>query len=313
MGEKKSVLVFHYVMVYIITGMTYFFNKKAVATIHPMYVIAIRYIIGGIMMFLFVRVQGGYIRRPRKREIFSALFIGIFLFITGAGFTTIGLQYTDSYLTSLITSSIPLMVVCFDALLFRKRPKLMSILGVIIGMCGVTALMYDGTSVGFEANVGFIFILLGAASWSFASSIAHSIPVHEHPLVTSGMRMLFSGIICFFIAVCIAGVPSVAFSETTVESIWSMAFLAVVGSIAFNSYSYLIQIRSAQHISTYALVNPIIAILMGLVLGNEEAVPYLWLGMTLTLFGLLIHFYGERLLHGITHRLARKNGRANIL
>lgn len=304
--EKKLLLGYHYFMVYIVIGSTYFFNKQAVAHISPMYVVAFRYLVGGIILLSIARLQGDSIFKASRPELLSSLFIGVFLFVIGAGFVTIGQQFTYSYLTSLITSSVPLLVVCYDFLLFKRRPKLLNVLGVLIGIAGVAVLMYDGSPTKTEFNVGFVFILVGAASWSFATSIAHKMPVHKNPLITSGMRMFFAGIICLIVGLVLYGSPIEAFANATPVSLWSTLYLGVVGSMAFNSYSYLIQHQPAQKVSTYALVNPIFAMIFGIIFAKEEAVPYLWLGMLMTLVGLLIHFYGESIVGAIRKACAAK-------
>lgn len=293
MRQQKIIVIFHFFMVYIVMGSTYFFIKLAIQTIPPLLVLSFRFLIGGILVILFARLKSEKIEFPTKDEILSAFIMGFFLFITGVGLVTFGQQFTYSYITSLIVASVPLLVVFFDYLFFKKRIRKTSLVGIFLGLGGIAVLFYDKSEAKFEFSIGLLLIFIGIVSWSFATSISYKLKTHKNTFINSGMQMLFAGGL-FTVAVLFYPWQLIIVNITP-TSFWALVFLTMIGSFTFNSYIYLIRNKSPQKVSSYAFVNPVVGILFGVIFGGEDMVPYLFLGLSLILIGLLLHFYGKYL------------------
>ena len=130
MKQLKPIVIFHFCMVYIVMGSTYFFIKLAIQTIPPLLVLSFRFFVGGLLVILYARIKDGKIKIPTKSELFNALIMGFFLFVSGVGLVTFGQQFTFSYITSLIVASVPLLVAFFDYILYKKRITKTSLIGI---------------------------------------------------------------------------------------------------------------------------------------------------------------------------------------
>lgn len=290
----KKTTIFHYFMVYIVMGSTYFFIKQAILTVPPAFVLSFRFLTGGTLLIILARIKDGILKRPNLKEIGSSFVIGVLLFVTGVGLVTLGQQYTYSYITSLIVASVPLLVALFDSIFFKKRTSFSSWLGILFGLGGIAFLFFNQQEMKLEITYGLVFILVGIISWSLATSISHRFPTYGNTLVHSGIQMLFAGSICFLVFALSGESIGMVLKSASCSSLISLLYLGVIGSFSFNSYNYLITHEPPQKVSTYAFVNPVVGIIFGIAFGREKTVPNLLGGVLLILLGLFFHFYGKR-------------------
>jgi drug/metabolite transporter (DMT)-like permease len=131
-------------------------------------------------------------------------------------------------------------------------------------------------------------------SWGLATSLGHRFPVSGDTTVNSGIQMLCVGIVSLAISLAVGPSPAVLASSMSAASLVGVLYLGVVGSLAFSAYTYLVSAEPAERLVSYALVNPLIALLIGLGFAGEPATPLLHFGVPLALVGLAFMFYGER-------------------
>jgi drug/metabolite transporter (DMT)-like permease len=285
-----------YLTLYLVWGSTYFFIRQAVSSIPPSWVMAIRWCIGGVLLLGVSAARGRLRRMPSAREILSAVLLGTLLILVGNGGITIAERSIDSYIAALLASSTPILVALFDAVLLRKRITLARVLGVAIGFAGVAALLYNGRSLGSTLSPALLFGIVGVFSWGLATSLGHRFPVSGDAMVNSGIQMLFVGVVTLGGSLLVGPAPAAALSAATPESLFAVLYLGVVGSAAFAAFTFLVTVEPAERVVSYALVNPLIALLIGLGLAGEVATPLLPLGAPLVLVGLGFMLYGERLI-----------------
>ena len=293
--RRPALVVASYATIYLVWGSTYFFIRQSVLTIPPMWVMAIRWLIGGAILLGFSAARGGLTNLPSPRNIFSAIVLGTLLLLAGNGGITIAEMHVDSYVAALLASSTPIFVALFDSLLLRKPLTLARILGVVIGFAGVAVLLYNGHSLRTSLNASVLIGLGGVICWGLATSLGHRFPVSGDNTVNSGIQMLFVGIVSLVICSVIGPAPGAVFKSASVLSVVGVLYLGVIGSLAFSAYTYLVAAEPAERVVSYALVNPIIALVLGLGLAAESPTPYLALGVPLALVGLAFMLYGERL------------------
>ena len=291
---EKLLIIISYITLYIVWGSTYFFIKISVETIPPLYVLSIRFFFGGILLLLIVFFFYKVRELPSIKELFNAILLGSLLLIGGNGLVTIAEKKIDSYLAALILSSVPLMVAVFNWILYRKKNTLLEFLGIILGIIGVGFLVYNGNSFITSFSPAIILVILALCSWSFATSLGHSLKVHKNNLVNSGMQMLWVGIATFLMMSFFKPSFFNIVASVSTRSFIAVTYLAIIGSFAFAAYAYLIKHEPAMRLVTYAFVNPIIAVFLGLVLGNEKPVKFLIIGLPLILFGLFLMIYGNK-------------------
>lgn len=291
--KETLIILLSYLTIYIVWGSTYFFIKMAVETIPPFYVIGLRWLFGGAIL-LGYRWITGRLKRPTRQEMMAALILGVMLLIGGNGLITVAEKKVDSYLVALVLASTPMAIAIYDWLLLKKTISWVKIVGVFIGILGVAALLYNGESLQSSFEPEIILVLVGMALWGLGTSLGHTLKTHPDSFVSSGIQMLLVGVVSLAWAYWETPNPNIA--GFTTASWFGLVYLAVFGSIAFCAYNYLLVHEPAIRISSYAFVNPMIAVLLGLFVGSEQAVKYLWLGLPLILVGLVLMLYGEALL-----------------
>jgi drug/metabolite transporter (DMT)-like permease len=294
MKRKNGLVIASYATIYVVWGSTYFFIRQSVLTIPPMWVMAIRWLIGGGLLLGLSAARGGLKKRPSMRSILSAIVLGTLLLLAGNGGITIAEMKVDSYVAALLASSTPIFVALFDSLLLRKPLTLARVLGVVIGFGGVAVLLYNGHSVASSLNLFVLIGLGGVLCWGLATSLGHRFPVSGDNTVNSGIQMLFVGVVSLVICLVIGPSPGEVLKAASLLSVIGVLYLGVVGSAAFSAYTYLVAVEPAERLVSYALVNPIIALVLGLWLASETPTPYLAIGVPLALVGLAFMLYGGR-------------------
>ena len=295
-GRDAALVVICYVTVYLVWGSTYFFIRQAVLTIPPFYVVGLRWTVGGALLLLFALATGRLKTFPTGREILSSLALGFFLLLVGNGLISVAERKIDSYIAALLVASTPILVAFFDRFLLKKPLTLLRVVGIVGGFVGVALLLYNGRSIRTTLEASVLICLAGILSWSFATSLGHRFPVHGDNLVNSGIQMLFVGVVSLAGSLLFDVPPSAVIEGASVLSLFSVLYLAVIGAIAFAAYTFLVSREPASRVVSYALVNPLIALLLGLGLGSESATPLLWIGVPLVLVALVLMLYGERIL-----------------
>lgn len=301
MPKNKFLVLISYLTIYIVWGSTYFFIKMAVGTIPPFYVIGLRWLAGGVLILVFSFFTKRFTRRPTLREIGAATLLGTLLLFGGNGLISIAERSVDSYLVALIFALIPIVIAFFDWLLFKKRLSVIVLVGILLGIAGVTLLLYNGKSLASSFTPDLFLVIGGLFSWSFATSLGHKIKVYPDNMVNSGIQMLIVGLGCILAMAFTKPSFVTMASEFSVSSWFGVWYLAIVGSLAFCAYTYLIANEPAIRIASYAFVNPLIATFLGLVIGKETQVPFLFYAFPLILIGLFLMIYGEILFGWMKH------------
>jgi drug/metabolite transporter (DMT)-like permease len=295
MKKETALVILCYVTLYIVWSSTYFFIKQSVETIPPFFVVAARWIVGGVLLLGISAARGKLKPFPAPREILSAILLGSLLLLLGNGLISVAEVKIDSYVAALLASSTPILVAVFDSLIMGKRLTPVRIGAILLGFMGVALLLYDGRSLASSLNASVLIGLAGVLSWSLATSLGHRMPVAKDNTVNSGIQMLFVGLASLVLSLIFEPSPREFLPHVSAASWFGVAYLAIVGSLAFAAYTYLIAHEPAGRVVTYALVNPVLALILGLALGSETATPFLFAGLPLILMGLIFMLYGERL------------------
>jgi drug/metabolite transporter (DMT)-like permease len=296
MKKSASLIIISYLLVYLVWGSTYFFIKISVETIPPLLVVGLRFVIAGSAFIVICFLSGGLRRLPNIKEFLSAALMGCLLLIGGNGLVTVAEQKVDSYIAALVISSTPLAIAIINRLLFGIRPSRMVATGIAFGIGGIAIILYDGRSLSGIFSFHILLLIAGLALWSLATCIGHRIKHYPDVFVSSGLQMLIVGIICLSGQALINPFSFIQLHSATNASLFSVLYLATAGGIAFAAFNYLLLYEPAQRISSYALVNPAIAVLIGLLIGKETPQPFLLLGLPVLFCGIGLLLYGDILL-----------------
>ena len=282
-----------YLTLFVVWGSTYFFIKMAVESIPPFYIIGLRCLGGSILLWALSRISRGKTSMPTRKQVLSSLILGVLLMIGGTGLITIAEQSVDSYIAALLIASTPMVVAAYDRVLLGIRIAPIRLLGIAIGFTGVALLLYNGGSFADSLSPGILLVISGVGFWGLATSLGHKMETPPDPLINSSLQMFFVSAICLLgSSFAYAPLPQVL-AQASTQSLLALLYLAVVGSLAYGAYTYLIAHEPAIRVSSYSLVNPVIATLLGLVVGDETPVPLLAAGLPLVLVGVALMLYGE--------------------
>lgn len=281
-----------YFMVYTVWGSTYFFIKVSVEELPPFIVVGIRFLFGGLLLGGYSYLTGALKDLPTKRQVLNSILIGSLLLIGGNGLVSMAVQKVDSYLAALIVATTPMAVLLYDKILFKKNISISGWAGTVIGIMGVAFLLIkEGTSIP-NLSLPALLVLIAVALWALGVSLSKVLTLPKNSIVNGAIQLFAIGVFTLLVANVFTPVTSIEWSNVSLAVYGSIGYLIVFGSIALASFAWLLYNEPNRRVVTYALVNPLIAIILGMVIGGEKAVPWLFVGTTLILSGLFLMFYG---------------------
>jgi drug/metabolite transporter (DMT)-like permease len=266
--------------VYIIWGSTYFAIRLAIDGFPPFLMAGIRFLLAGGLMYGFLRWRG--VPNPSRREWAGAGLVGTLLLVGGNGLVSFAEQSVASGLASLIVASVPLWALVFAGF-WRQWPRRLEWVGLGIGFVGVAFLNLGGSFSG--SPLGAV-ILLGAAScWAMGSVVSTHVRLPKGQMA-SAAEMLVGGVILMTLGL----VQGQRISGPIVpHSVWALLYLVVFGSlVAFSAYTYLLQRVRATIVTSYAYVNPLVALALGALFIGEKITLTEVLAMVLILSGVAL-------------------------
>ena len=273
-------------VVYIVWGSTYLGIELAGETMPGIFAAGVRFTTAGLLMLGFVAWRHGLPRlRLRRAELASAAVVGLLL--PGANSVLfITEQKVPIGLTSLIIASIPLWVLLLQ-LSAREKPDLISTIGLVVGFAGIVLLVHPGSDTG---PLGYLLLtVLAAFMWALGSFLSPRMRVPRDALVATGYEMLAGG-------VALTVIGSIAYSPSELDpsswsgrSVFGLVYLIVFGSLlGYSAYVWLLANAPIAKVSTYAYVNPVVAIALGVIVLDESVTVRIVAGALLILISVAI-------------------------
>jgi drug/metabolite transporter (DMT)-like permease len=266
--------------IYVVWGSTYLAIRVMVETIPPLLGAGLRFLVAGTLLYAWVAW-----RRPRearritRRQLVGAAVVGLLLMFGGNGFVTIAEQEVPSGLAALLIASEPLWVILLRAGAARERVPRTTLASVALGFAGVALLVLPGDRPEGAPLAWCLLVVLAALLWASGSFVASRVDRPRDLLMTTAWQMLIGGA-----AMAVAGLAAgeggeLRVSEISADSAAAFVFLIFVGSIAaFTAYNWLLRHVAISTVSTYAFVNPVIAVFLGWLVLSEEVTPFVALG-----------------------------------
>jgi drug/metabolite transporter (DMT)-like permease len=271
MAKKQLNLLLAMATVYIVWGSTYLAIRFAVESLPPLLMAGARFLVAGGILCAWRVTRGDSL--PTGRQLRNSAIVGAALLLGGNGGVVIAETWMSSGLAALLVATVPLFVVIFDFLRpGGLRPSLRTMAGLAIGFLGIT-LLIDPSSMGTEGTadlVGGALLLFAACSWAAGTVFAHHADLPHSDLMGASTHMLFGGG-WLVIAATVKGEWSALDPRAVTEtSLYALLYLIVFGSlVGFVAYSWLMRHADSTLVSTYAYVNPVIAVLLGWALAGE--------------------------------------------
>jgi len=287
-------VVIAFATVYIVWGSTYFFIKMAVAGFPPLLLGALRFFTAGLLLMVWCAIKGEKIFV--KQNILHAAVSGFLLLVIGNGAVIWAEQTLPSAMVAIMVTSPPIWFVLLDKPNWGTNFKSKStIAGLVIGFIGVILLFRDqiadvfGSSAGPSKLPGMLLLLFGTLGWASGSLYSKHYNTKGSVSVNTAWQMLAAGM--FFLPSSFLNneMERVNWGTIPLHSWYALAYLIVFGSIAaFSAYVWLLQVRPATQVGTYAYVNPVIAVLLGVIFAGEHVNLIQVLGLVVILSSVLL-------------------------
>jgi drug/metabolite transporter (DMT)-like permease len=259
-------------VVWLVWGSTYLAIRVGVRTIPPFTLAALRYLAAGAIMLPIGWRSGSREERvrdrPGRKQWAAMLLLGAMLPAAGNGVVSWAELKLPSGIAALLVGTVPLWMVLADGLFSRQMPGLMKWLALGVGLFGVAVL--SGTGSGVVPVAATIAALLASVSWGVGSALQSRLPVPSRPLLMSGMELFCGGLVLTVIAL-VRGELTFALDHVSAESWWALAYLIGPGTLlAMTCYVFTLGRLPTTTVSSYAFVNPVVAVVLGVLLLNER-------------------------------------------
>ena len=256
--------------VYLLWGSTYLGIKDSIATIPPFMMGALRFLVaGGVLYAVAIRRGDTVGDRPRAPQWRATLLMGGALLVGGNGGVILAEQYIPTGVTALLVATSPLWMALLDRVIFGRRLPPLVIVGLIIGFSGV-AFLIGAPGPGRLKLVGALFAIAAPICWATGSVFTRHVRLPARPLVAASMEMLWAGAIFGIASLTSGELGRLHLHTISTASVVALLYLIVFGSlIGFSAYVWLLRAAPLSLVSTYAYVNPVVAVILGAIFIGE--------------------------------------------
>jgi drug/metabolite transporter (DMT)-like permease len=284
------------VAVYVLWGSTYLANRLIITTVPPLLAGGFRFLVGGALLAVVVlAVAGRRAFRMNAAQFGTTALSGLLLPAWGNGLVALGQQAVASGLAALLIAAVPLWIVILRAVT-GDRPRGATVGGVGVGVVGLLVLVLAGPGSGGvtgSAWWGPWLVLLASLGWATGTFATTRLPVPPNPFAMAAAQMLTGGAILLVTGTAVGERLDVA--AVTTVSWWAWGYMAVVVSLgAFSAYAFALSTLPVSTVATYAYVNPVIAVLLGVLVVGERFTLVQLLGAAIVLVAVILVVVAER-------------------
>lgn len=260
--RDRLLIILSLFSLYFVWGGTYLGIRIALQSFPPFILAGVRQLSAGILLYIFLRIRKN--APPTRSQWLAAILVGGLLLVIGNGGVGFAEQWVSSGLAALALGAIPLWTALFSGL-FGRWPTRIEWFGLGLGFVGVVLLNLEN---GLHANpIGAIALLLAPMSWGFGSMLSQRLPLPKG-LMASAAQMLAGGSMLMILGLSVGERVT---SFPALRSLGAMAFLVVGGSlVAFSAYGFLLRRVRPALATSYAYVNPVVAVGLGVALAGEQ-------------------------------------------
>jgi len=286
-------VILAFATVYLVWGSTYFFIQKAIHDIPALLLGALRFLTAGLIMLAWCFIKKEKIWNPQ--QIKPAIITGLLLLFIGNGAVIWAEKSLASSLVAVLVSSAPIWFVLLDKPKWKENlTNRKTVMGLIIGFLGVILLFSEQTAKAFSGSgssyqvIGLIILIIGSISWA-GGSLYSKYNSSGSAVVNTTWQMLAAGI-AFLPASFMNGEwNSFQWNAISSDAWLSLLYLIFMGSLAgYSAYVWLLKVRPATQVSTYAYVNPVVAVLLGVFFAGEHMSFWQIIGLAVILTSVLL-------------------------
>ena len=268
-------------IVYIVWGSTYLAIRVVVETIPPLLGAGVRFGVAGLVLVAVLALQRGFAAvKPTRDQLGGAALVGLLL--PGANaVVSVAEQEVPSSIAALLIASVPLWVILLRAG-SGDRVSLRGVASVLVGFAGVALLVRPGEQSGDATVLGLLAVVGAALMWASGSFASPRLSLPRDPLASVGWQMLLGGIAIVAVGLALGEGGDVDVEAFSTRSLLALGYLIVFGSwVAYTAYAWLLQNAPISKVSTYAYVNPVVAIFLGWLILDEVVTATTLLGASI--------------------------------
>ncbi len=281
--------------VYLVWGSTYYAIAEMVRTLPPLLAAGFRYAVAGLLMLAFLVARdrwqrrrgvdsGRWLRPPSGAEWRTAAIVGVLLLLGGNGGVVLGELRIPSGVAAVIIATVPIWMNMADGMLIGRGPSRLATGGLLVGLLGVGILLVPSGGADALDPIGIVLVVGASLSWTAGSLVARRGPLPKNQLLGSGMEMLAGGVALGVVGLLMGEAGQTDPSRFSAGSLLAVLYLVVIGSLlAFSAYTWLLSHVAISTVSTYAYVNPIVAVALGTILLHEPITPRMLIAALLIL------------------------------
>lgn len=289
---SPAMVVVAFATVYIVWGSTYFFIQQAIETMPALIMGAVRFIIAGVILMAWCAIKGE--KLFDRQTIKSAAVSGLLMLFIGNGAVIWAEKTLPSSLVAVLVSASPIWFVTLDKQNWKANFKSKStIFGLIVGFLGVILLFSEQTAKALSADnslqiLGLLIVIIGSMSWA-GGSIYSKYKSSGSAIVNTAWQMMAAGIAFLPASFVTNEWTGFEWSQVSTGSWLSVLYLVFFGSLAgYSAYVWLLQVRPVTQVSTYAYVNPVVAVLLGVLFAGEHMTLLQITGLAVILTSVLL-------------------------
>jgi drug/metabolite transporter (DMT)-like permease len=289
---RKALIIAAFAAIYVIWGSTYIAMLLAIKSIPPFLMIGIRFVIAGLLLYFFARFRGE--KLPDRSSMGKLSVSGILMLFLGTGAVAWVEQYIESGLAAIIVASVPLWFVLLDKRQWKYNFSNKWILvGLAIGFIGVLTLVADGKTFslsGDRMKLISLFVMIGGTiTWTVGSLFLKYQPAEGSAGMKAAVQMFAAGVSSSIAGLLMGEHHQADWNAVSMSSIAALLYLIVFGSlIGYMAYVWLLSVRPASIVGTYAYVNPVVAVYLGWIIMNEPITLQRMIALVIILSGVIL-------------------------
>jgi len=263
--------------VYIIWGSTYLGIKYAIETLPPFTMAGVRFLVAGGLLYGWAWIQKT--PAPTLTQWKNSTIIGALLLLIGNGVVVWAEHFIDSSIAALLITLEPIWVIIILWLFQNKKPSIVLVVAMITGIGGMV-LLTQGSLSGFKSVDirGVLGIMFSTLAWAYGSLFTVKADIPSSPIQSTALQMITGGAMLLLVGLSLGETSTIHVEQFSFNSLAAFIYLIIFGSIVgYTAYSFLLKHAHPNHVSTYAYVNPVIAVYLGWALADE---PVTWQTIT---------------------------------
>jgi len=289
---SKLLVLAAFAALYIIWGSTYLGIVVAIRSIPPFFMLGTRFAVAGLILLAWCLLKGE--KLPSVQTFFTIGVGGLLMLFIGNGAVTFAEQYLPSGLAAIIVATVPLWFILLDKRQWRYNFSNSKIIaGIVIGFAGVLLLFAGKGTADFAADriklISFFVLIVGTIGWAVGSLFSKYKDVTASVTMKAAVQMVVAGFVAIGTGFLLHEQTGFAMSNVSLESFFALLYLIIMGAlVAYMSYIWLLSVRPASLVGTYAYVNPVVAVFLGWLIANEAITTQQVIALAVILAGVIL-------------------------